>query len=123
MFNLGAIWDRPTIDYQANIFHKLCFQDRLVFYFVGAYFHSIKLFALILDTLLLANVSYSPLLFNQWKTVVPPDQAYFLLTISLLRQVLTFPARSADIVTLPTRGVSYINFFLLTMIYGLLNFD
>ena len=78
--------------------------------FVWTYFHSTKLFPLILDTLLLTNVLYSLLFFNQWTTVVMTTHTFFLR--GLIRQVLTFSARSADICFATNSKRSIDKFFL-----------
>ena len=90
VFDLRAIWDLPTIYYQ---YFTTSTPRSAGFSFVGTYLHAIKLLRLILDILLLTNVLYSPLPFNQSRTEELSDHAYIFLTISLLRQILTFSAR------------------------------
>ena len=64
------------------------------------------------DTLLPTKLLYSPLSFNRCITVVLSDHAYVFLIFSLLRQILTFSARLADIYAATNSRRCIDNFFL-----------
>ena len=66
------------------------------FSFGGTNFYLIKVFTLILDTLLLTNNLYYLLSFNQCRTGVVSDHKYIFLSLSSLRQTFTFSAIFAD---------------------------
>ena len=53
---------------------------------------------------------YLSLYFNQWRAAVLSDYAYIFLTLGLLRQVLTFSVRFADVcaATHSKRGIEII---------------